>query len=185
MRFDETIETRCDTGVYEPAEDSRLMIKALAVVPGEKVLEIGCGTGIIALHCAKAGARVTASDASPDAVRCARANAMRNKLDLEVVESDLFGKIDGVFDEIIFNPPYLPEEGSRDQRWSGGASGIETTMRFLERAKDHLSERGRVHTIVSSLANAEGFEDSAERLGYDHRIITKEHIFSRIWRYMS
>jgi len=45
-----------DRRVYPPSEDSILLIRCLDVAPGEKVLEIGCGSGIVSLHCAMAGA---------------------------------------------------------------------------------------------------------------------------------
>src|SRR5512136_237332 len=100
MRFDEKIEIVTQPGVYEPAEDSILMIEALEVRPGEEILDVGCGTGIIALHCAKAGAQVTASDVSIKAIECTRANAERNHLNVTLVESDLLEKIDGKFEVI-------------------------------------------------------------------------------------
>jgi release factor glutamine methyltransferase len=177
MRFDPDIEIVCDGGVYEPAEDSRMMVESVEVEPGDRVFEVGCGSGIVALHCAKAGADVTASDISPEAVLCARDNASRNKLKIRAAEGDMMEAASGEYDVIIFNPPYLPEGGADDPRWTGGRSGIEAAIRFLEQCGRHLAVGGRVYTIASSLAGRREFEEAAERLGYDRRIVNEKRIF--------
>jgi release factor glutamine methyltransferase len=177
MRFDERIEIETQQGVYEPAEDSMLMIEALEVRPGEDVLEVGCGTGIVALHCAKAGARVTASDVSIKAIECTRDNAERNGLDIMLVESDLLEQLDGTFEVIVFNPPYLPDDEASDPRWTGGLSGLETTLMFLEQCKRKLAPGGRAYIIVSSLAESRKFELAADEMGYDREIVARRRIF--------
>lgn len=177
MRLDPSIKIRCGDGVYEPAEDSRLVIEALSVSPGDAVLEIGCGTGMIGLHCAKAGAKVIASDISADAVKCALANASINELEMQVRRGDLLEGIDGKFDLIIFNPPYLPKGPADDDRWTGGGSGLETSLRFLDQCKGRLAEGGRVIIVSSSLSGLKGFERGAGGLGFVCKIAAKEHIF--------
>jgi release factor glutamine methyltransferase len=177
MRFDERIEIETPPGVYEPAEDSMLMIEALEVRPGEDVLEVGCGTGIIALHCAKAGARVTASDVSIKAIECTRANAERNDLDITLVESDLLDRLKGEFEVIVFNPPYLPADEISDPRWTGGLSGLEMTLMFLEQCKRRLAPGGRVYIIVSTLSESQKFELAVDEMGYDHEIAARRHVF--------
>lgn len=177
MRFDESIEIDTQPGVYEPSEDSMLMIEALEIHPGEEVLEVGCGTGIIALHCAKAGARVTASDVSTKAIECARANAERNDLDITLIESDLLEKMEGEFEVIVFNPPYLPEDEINDPRWTGGLSGLEMTLMFLEQCKRRLAPGGRVYVIVSTLSESQKFELAVDEMGYEHEIAAKRHVF--------
>jgi len=163
--------------VYEPAEDSRLLIEAVSISKGDRVLEVGCGSGILALHCAKAGAAVIASDISADAARCTRANANRNGLKLEVRVGNLLEGIEDRFDLIVFNPPYLPKGAPDDRRWTGGESGIELAIAFLEQCRERLSDRGRAITLVSSLSNGSRFEDSAGSMGYSFRTLATKHIF--------
>jgi release factor glutamine methyltransferase len=143
--------------VYQPREDSFLMIKALKIKPGEKVLEIGTGSGIIAIHCAKAKADVIATDVNPNAIICAKLNSVLNKVKLKVLKSDLFSNVPRrlKFNKIIFNPPYLPS-GKKDRfydiSWSGGETGVEITNKFLKQAKKHLKTHGEIYFIASSLA---------------------------------
>lgn len=144
------------SSVYLPREDSFLLIKALEVKPKQKVLEIGTGSGIIAIHCAKAGADVTAVDINPKAVECARLNAEQNNVKINILQSDLFSNVKARFDVIIFNPPYLPSDKSDeyyDVAWSGGKSGVEITNEFLALAKKHLNLKGEIYFVASSLAD--------------------------------
>lgn len=70
------------------------------------VLDIGTGTGVIAICLARAGRRVTACDISGAAVRSALANARRAGVSFVCVKSDLLASVRGQFDLIVFNPPY-------------------------------------------------------------------------------
>jgi release factor glutamine methyltransferase len=152
MQKDDRIKIECCPEVYAPAEDTFLLLGALRVGRDEKVLEMGSGTGVIAVHCAKAGAWVTAADINEAAVRCTELNASINDVLVNVVHSDMFRSVKGDFDLIIFNPPYLrgePDE-MRDRSWAGGPSGTEELYRFLEQAICHLEVNGRIVIVTSS-----------------------------------
>ncbi len=70
---------------------------------------------------------------------------------MEFVVSNLFENVQGVFDWIIFNPPYLQSEGDlSDPTWDGGQRGAEVIERFLEGARDHLSPGGSILLVYSS-----------------------------------
>jgi release factor glutamine methyltransferase len=152
MKLDTSIAVNCPEDVYCPSDDTFLMIDALEVVPGDKALEVGCGSGLVSLHLARAGATVTAVDVNYEAAICAKAAASLNGLRLEVIRSDLFQNVQGCFDLIVFNPPYLRGEGTdvSDLAWAGGVNGTETLGRFLEQAPEHLNAAGRIVVIVSS-----------------------------------
>lgn len=153
LRPDPRIEIEECPGVYPPSEDTLLLLECLEDVEGRSVLEMGCGTGIIALHCASAGAEVTAVDVNPRAVACARANAERNGMSVKVLLSDLFQEVQGRFEVILFNPPYLPGEAREciDLSWAGGQDGVAVLARFLSAARGHLSPGGSIYLLLSSL----------------------------------
>ena len=180
VKLDTSIDIEGSPEVYAPAEDSYLLLKIVEVRPGQRFLDMGCGTGLIGLHAAKLGAAVTASDINPHAVELTRRNAARNGLRLEVVESDLFEKILGVFDVISFNPPYLPSETKStswiERAWSGGSDGSEVSVRFLDSAWKHLAPAGRIYMILSSLSGLRPvLKASKER--YDAEMLEEKHMF--------
>jgi len=158
----------CDS-VYRPDDDTYLLLDCLDVTRGERVLEIGCGSGILSIHCAKAGGNVTAVDINPRAVECTRRNAVASGVDIEVMHSNLFDEVEGEFELIIFNPPYLPveEQGDLEMAWSGGEGGIEVTDRFLDQALEHLAEGGRILLLISSRMDMDGLEKVLSRFHMD------------------
>ena len=142
--------------VYQPAEDSYLFAeflrKYLLRLPELDIsyLDMGTGSGILGETALDIGvASVMAADINPDAVIAAR------KKDIEVVKSYLFSNVEGKFDLITFNAPYLPEDDREptDSRvaTTGGKNGDEISVRFLTEAKKHLNENGKIFLLVSSL----------------------------------
>lgn len=174
---DRSIKLDLDVGVYAPAEDTLLMLSALEVKKGERALEVGCGSGYLAVHMAKAGALVTATDIDPLAVANTKRNAILNGVEMTVLEGDLFQNIDGRYDVIVFNPPYLRgiAEGQEDLCWAGGEKGTEMTARFLEGAKDHLAPDGRVLIIVSSDVDPAALERAMR--GWEHTVLAAQTLF--------
>ena len=148
------------SGVYHPAEDTYLVMDNL--IPGNRVLEIGCGTGIISIYCARMGRHVTCCDISQKALECTEKNAIRNRASLQILNSSLFQNVEGIFDTIIFNPPYLPVEDRMEgaEQWSGGNDGFEVITPFLKGAESHLDEAGSIYTIFSSLTDIQGLISS-------------------------
>ena len=135
--------------IYEPAEDSFLLVKHIKQYARGKVLDMGCGSGILTEAAAKKTKNITAVDINPEAVKLAE------KKGFKAIESDLFEKVQGKFNLIIFNPPYLPEEKGEDAEsqlaTTGGKKGNEVLKRFLEQAKKHLALEGNILVVVSSL----------------------------------
>ena len=157
MKRDPWIVIDVVEGVYAPAEDSELLIESIDPKPGQRVLEVGTGSGIVALHCAAAGASVTGTDANPDAARCARDNATANVLGenaeggrgLSIVLCDLANGVRGPFDLVLFNPPYLPGKMGQPAA-DGGAGGIEVVSRMLQDLPRLLAPGGRCIIILSN-----------------------------------
>jgi release factor glutamine methyltransferase len=108
--------------VFNPAlyRTGHLLVQALATLPmpacaaghGDEVraLDLGTGSGLGAIFAARMGYRVTAVDINPNAVRCARINALQHHLEkrIEVRQGDLFEPVLGErFDLVLFNPPFF------------------------------------------------------------------------------
>jgi len=154
----------CDH-VYPPGEDSFLLLDTLLSEPlrGKKLLEIGSGTGIISVSCAKIGAKVTSVDIKKEAVDCTIKNALRNHVEVDVRLGDLFEPVGKEkFDFIAFNAPYLPSD-EFDKYLSeydkvdliGGRNGVEVSIRFIRGLSKHLKDDGKAFLVVSSLAKLE------------------------------
>ncbi|GHF28505.1 methyltransferase [Streptomyces mashuensis] len=128
-------------GVYAPQEDSALLAQALrqeGPLPGARVLDVGTGTGVLAITAARAGAeRVVAVDVSRRAVLTARLNAVLARQRVHVVRGDLLAPVAGErFDLVLANLPYVPSRraGVPDhglaRAWEGGRDGREVVDRF-------------------------------------------------------
>lgn len=145
--------------VYRPGEDSFLLKEWLEEqkLQDKKVLDMGTGSGILAVTAARKGAEVVAADIDPGALEYATGRANDEEVDgrIEFVESDLF---DGIsyrdFDLVVFNPPYLPGD-IEDSRWNGGENGVEVSERFLEAVDSYLAEGGEAVIMASSLGDHE------------------------------
>jgi len=182
VEIDSTLKIDVFDGVYKPAEDSYMLIKALDARKNEKVLDMGTGCGIVALHLAKKGCNVLAVDINEKAVENARKNARINKLKIECRKSDLFSAIEEKFDLIAFNPPYLPTKGE-DIAWDGGKEGIEVIRDFLKEAKNYLERNGRIFIVLSSLCNINALKKEFEDIYEFEEIARQSFFFERLYVY--
>ncbi|MEE8195021.1 MAG: peptide chain release factor N(5)-glutamine methyltransferase [Candidatus Bipolaricaulota bacterium] len=138
-------------------ETEELVEKALSLAPKNRdirCLDLGTGTGVIAVCLAKflRRAHVTAVDISPKALRLAGDNAELNGVADKIVfqESDWLGKVQGRFDLIVSNPPYIDEglleklptevrEHEPRVALNGGNNGTEQMKLLLEDVRTHMN----------------------------------------------
>lgn len=166
--------------IYSPEEDSYLLQESLKIkIPSLlnlnknlNVLEIGIGSGIQLETLRELGVRdFLGVDINFEAVRLCK---MKN---FKVKKSDLFSNIpkEEKFDLILFNPPYLPEDLNEDEDskriTTGGKKGSEIINRFLEEAKSHLTQEGKLFLLVSSLTKGINYGR------YSKKIILRKKIF--------
>jgi len=112
------------TGLHQTTKMSAAYLRKY-LRPGMDVLDLGCGSGILAILAKKLGAnRVVAVDNDPLAVEVAEENALRNNVNIEVKWSDLFSNVDGKFDVIVSNII------------------AEILVEMLKNAEEHLKEDG-------------------------------------------
>lgn len=164
--------------VYQPAEDSFLLLRAAIreVVPVDRVLEVGAGSGYVSsgLPVCKLG---VGTDINPHAVRIAR------DAGVQMIRTDLGkGLRSGQFDLIIFNPPYLPTlPDDRIDDWleyalDGGETGREVIARFLNEIPDILSPGGRILLLISSYTGYDQTLDLITASGLKGDLLEKEQV---------
>jgi release factor glutamine methyltransferase len=163
--------------VYQPAEDSRLLADAVveAVEAGDRLLDVGTGSGYVAHRAKEAGARVVGSDLNPEACEQA-ADA-----GVPVVRADLTSAFRAdSFDVVTFNPPYLPEP--EDGGWgdwmetalSGGEDGRAVVDPFLDDVGRVLAPGGRVYLLVSTLTGLDEVREYATGRGLTATEVRRE-----------
>ena len=137
--------------VYPPSEDTYLLLRGITLRPGERFLEVGTGSGLVAIEAARIG-RVVATDVNPAAVRLARRNAAENGRRIEVVRCDLMSAVRGPFEVVAFDPPYLegPLADTLEAAWQGGREGSDVALRFLEDFPRVLGPSGRAYLLLSA-----------------------------------
>ncbi|MGW6858373.1 HemK2/MTQ2 family protein methyltransferase [Streptomyces xanthophaeus] len=158
-------------GVYQPQGDTRVIAEALAqedLTPGADVLEIGTGTGALALQAARRGARVTAVDVSWRAVVTARLNAVRQRLPLRLVHGDFTSVIPGDrFELVVSNPPYVPAPQAGvpvrgpERAWDAGRDGRTVIDRICTHAPTLLRPGGVLLMVHSGMC---GVQETVDRL---------------------
>ena len=169
--------------MYSPREDSFLLSKViegyLSKIESEKLkkikfLDMGTGTGIQAETAAKflGKKNILSVDIDKEAV-----DYVKNR-GFKVKHSDLFAEIKNKFEIIAFNAPYLPEdEHDKGIDTSGGKLGDEVILRFLEKAKEHLSENGKIFLVLSSLTPLGRIDEEINRQGMKKEVLVKQKLF--------
>ena len=148
--------------IYEPQEDSFFLLSFLKDYCKGNILEIGCGSGILMEEALKYTKDVSGVDIDAVSVKHCKDRGLR------VIQSDLFDKVKGSYDFIIFNPPYLPFDSREDSEsavaTTGGFKGNELVLRFLEEVKIYLNKGGKILMLVSSLTP--NFEEDLKDKGF-------------------
>jgi release factor glutamine methyltransferase len=176
-----------DERVLVPRPETEVVVERclarIAAIPEPRVLDVGTGSGAIALAIADehAGARVTAVDASHDALVVARENVARTGVDVEVVQRDLFdGLPEGPWDLVVSNPPYVQEEelGAlepeiRDWEPRAAVVGEGATEAVAKAALDVL-EPGGALVLETAGGDAERVAELLGGLGYTDVLVTKD-----------
>jgi len=148
-------------GVWMPSPNGLFYANHLEVAPGERIIDIGTGSGILAIWAAKAGAVAHATDTDERAVRAARHNAGLNAVSVMLDHGELFGSLPGPFDAIFANlpneivaPAHLAELALDDQRvLGGGPDGNAALLALLDAAPPYMHATSRLYLAVHSLTN--------------------------------
>jgi release factor glutamine methyltransferase len=177
---------RVDPRVLIPRpETEQLVERCLELIAGlaePAVLDIGTGSGAIALAITDEhpGARVTGTDTSADALAVAAENVALTGPHVELVEGELFAGLEGPFDLVVSNPPYVapedvdalpPEVGEHEPRAALVESGA--TEAIAEEALSRLVSGGSLAFEVAD-GKADAVADLLRRLRYEEVTIGKD-----------
>ncbi|MEM7103601.1 MAG: methyltransferase [Bacteroidota bacterium] len=147
---------------------------------GAKLLELGCGSGLLSLYASKRGAEVTATDINPIAINGLIHSSIQNGLNIAALESDLFADIPvQIFDYILINPPYYPKTPTsyKERAFYCGVDFEYFHALFLQMPA-YIKEDSEVYMILSEDCDIEKILHIAK----DNKFEFKEvHRQSRRW----
>lgn len=182
--------------VYEPSEDSYLLIDALeadlnilhAMKP-RICLEIGSGSGIVitalAMALKKHNVHFIAIDINPDACRATRRTSLLNLVDVDVVQMNLLDCIQAerTFDIVLFNPPYVVTEYAEvlDDRlvfktWAGGKNGRQVMEQVFVIIPEILSDAGLFYLVVIKENDPEYIMSAFKKLNMSGKIVHERKV---------
>ncbi|MEU3785780.1 HemK2/MTQ2 family protein methyltransferase [Streptomyces sp900129855] len=179
-------------GVYPPQADTRLLERALRRerITGETdVLDLGTGSGLLAVEAARLGGRVTAVDISWRAIAVAWLNALLNGQSLRVRHGDLAAAVPGRrFDLVTANPPYVPAPGAAPPRgparaWDAGRDGRLLIDRICDTAPTVLRPTGTLLIVHSHLCGVDATLARLQKAGLRAEVVDRARLpFGRVLR---
>ncbi len=164
------LEIDVPDGVHGLAPSTLELAGLLDVRPGERVLELGCGAGLLAVVAARLGAsRVVAADLDERACRAADVNARANGVAVETRRGDFLEAVRGErFDLVVFNPPQTPGPRPFGPKY-GGPDGTLHFAKVLPRVEEHLRPGGRLLLHVIGLVSRAALAPHLERFAVEQR----------------
>ena len=162
-------------GVCNVREDTCLLAEVAARGPRGRALDLGTGSGYVAIYLAQRGWDVDAVDVSPRALALAQRNAEANGVVFRVYASNLFDAVQGPYDVIAFNPPMRAAETAASRLITSmlrrvgvlanmlmrisqpvlGRSRLGFLAQLASGARPHLVRGGRLLLVISPLEQAE------------------------------
>lgn len=188
----------CRPGVLIPRFDTEILAaEVISFLKSAKSrplhLDLCTGSGCVGIAIAHycPTARVSLSDISPEALALARENAELNEVKVNFIQSDLFSNIDGRFNCISANPPYIPSgeidglspevKNEPHSALDGGVDGLDFYRAIIPQSKNHLKAKGGLFLeiganqgkAVSGMLKDHGFKAVAiiKDLEHRHRVV--------------
>ncbi len=156
------------------------LLSSLRIGSEDRVLDMGTGSGVLAVAAARCAKTVVAIDINPAAVRCALLNADKNGVTdrMSVLLGDLFFPLGGNdrFDVILFNPPYLEGRIKRPFDHALYDPGKRVVRRFFEEAGGYLTASGYIQMVYSSIAGPYEVLKLAAEAGFEHRVKAEKRV---------
>jgi release factor glutamine methyltransferase len=151
---------------------------------GERVLDMGTGSGVNAILAARKGASVLAVDINPHALAAALANAEHNGVAdrVTVRYSDVFSEVEGTFDLAVFDPPFrwfrprdLLESATTDE-------GYRAMTTFFRQARQHLAPGGRMLIFFGTSGDLGYLQHLVADCGFSSEVVAQDEMTRDGWR---
>ncbi|MBW2997570.1 methyltransferase [Candidatus Woesearchaeota archaeon] len=170
------LELNTAGGVFSPRKldmGTRRLVEAAVIKRGWKVLDFGCGYGVVGIAIKKKhpGVDVVMSDVNERAIKLAKMNVKLNKIDAEIIQSDVFKnkELDAMrFDTILFNPPQT--------------AGKKLCFKMIEDVKEHLVKGGLLQLVARSQKGGKQLSKKMEEVFGNVDVVAKK---SGYWVYVS
>lgn len=162
--------------VFWPFEDSKPLVENYRIDPGNSVLDVCTGSGVIAVFSACKGAKkVVALDVNPDAVKTAIENARQHGFAdiIDVRLSDMFDALrdDEQFDVITGNLPFRNKIATNYGESSQWDTGLKVHRRFFSKVNRYLKPNGRIYFSQANFGAVDEMKQLAEASGFAVRRI--------------
>jgi len=162
---------------------SILFAKHLFIPEGATVLDLGTGSGILAIFAADKAQKVIATDISPYAIRTIRINTKLNKLSKKIMirRGSLFRPLKEKFDIILFNPPYFPLKPKtyKEAALYCGPNYL-LLQKFLSKAKTYLNPNGLIQLSLSSYMDLNFIHKLFKKYKFRPIMIARKFLFFEI-----
>jgi methylase of polypeptide subunit release factors len=163
---------------FWPFADSMPLVRHFRVAPGESVLDVGTGSGVIGIFaCYRGASRVVGVDVNPAAIQSAMHNArMHGFADtMTVLQSDLFEALgDECFDIITANLPFRNKPAHDVVAMSQWDTEFRTNTRFFEGVARRLKPEGRIYFVQSNFGEISAMQRLAQAAGLQTRELASE-----------
>lgn len=176
--------------VFPPSSHGQFFAEEVKINSGEKVIDIGTGTGILAILAAKKGAQVWAIDTDIEAVELTSINAQKNCISINVRQGKYFADFEEKFDVILVNLPqeiitnnYKEKIGfNLTQTISGGDKGNKQLLELLDIAKKHMHKDSRLYVPVYT---ASDYKATIKKIcqNYNAKLIALENVAMKSYIY--
>ncbi len=162
---------------------STFFVDNLIVPKNSSVLDLGTGSGILAIFAADKAQRVLATDISPYSVENARMNVRLNTRSkkIKILRGNLFKPVSGKFDLILFNPPYFPLQPKSyiEAAWNCGQN-YKLIQRFLLKVRNYLSEEGFIELSLSSYMDLEYMKKLFKLCKFQPIMVARKFLFFEV-----
>jgi len=167
------VKVKVNPGVFPPATDSKLLAKNLKGLKNLTVLDITSGSGLFSVIAGLQGAKGTAVDINPLAIKNIEENLNKYSLKFQVIKSDLFSNVPKKrFDVIVVNGPF--SEGA-PKKWLEYAmlGSKKFITSFLKNAPKFLKKTGKILLVNAGWNKQDYLQKSITKNGFSFSIIDK------------